>query len=221
MVSTDAGPFDPFEWCVDQYGYEMTSGGPSGSPLTWGVRGKGGPLRAYRLDLETATAGLFRQFAALQPSSEEILQFAGEYGCLVHKDGAAVERFTTWCFWIAQMNNLVVALDEGRNKDFWEKFNGAVGQGDPWEPLFAARIEPHAVPSRSKFKLVPTSLLAAMWLQLANSGTRGIIFKQCEFCPHWFPVGPGTGRKPSKRFCSDRCRVAWNRRRKAGDQHAR
>ena len=190
--------FGPFEWCVDQDGYGIGTAGPSGSVWSRGVQGKGGPPRAYRLDLDGANGGLFRQFAALEPSPEEILRFADEYGCLMNTDGA-VERFTEWQFWMALMKDLVAALDDSRNKDFWGLFNGV--SGHPWEPLFAARIKPHTDPSKSRLKLIPNSLLAAMWLQLANAGTKSTAFKQCEFCPHWFPVGPGTGRKPSKRFC--------------------
>jgi hypothetical protein len=215
-LNTKDGLFGQFEWQVDQHGYEVGHAGPSGSPLTQGVEGKGGPSRAYRLDLEDSHAGLFREFAALKPTQEQILRFANEYGCLVNKDGA-VERFTEWYYWIDVMNNLVAALDSGRHEDFWEGFNEESSNEVSWWPntlAFVTRIEADPVPAKSRFKLVPTSLLAAMWLQLANAGTKSTAFKQCEFCPHWFPVGPGTGRKPSKKFCSNRCRVAWNRAQK-------
>lgn len=207
------GLFGCFEWQVDRHGYGVGHAGASGSIWTMGIKGKGGPSSAYRLDLEGADAGLFREFAALEPTQEAILRFANEYGCLMNRDGAH-ERFTRWEFWIARMKDLIAALDDGRNNDFWRLFNEEAEGLDLTEPLFAARIEPHPIPSKARFKMVPNSLLAAMWLQLANASTKSTAFKQCEFCPHWFPVGPGTGRKPSKRFCSNRCRVAWNRAKK-------
>jgi hypothetical protein len=212
------GPFAPFEWQIDQDGYKVGHTGPSGSVFTQGVQGKGGPLRAYRLDLDGADAGLFRQFAALNTSQENILRFANERGCLWSAEGE-VEGFFEWYYWIGRVKSLVTALDEGRHDDFWEEFNNVSEEHRP--PVFVARIEPHVVPNKSRLKLIPKSLLAAMWLQAANASIKSIALKQCEFCPHWFPVGPGTGRKPSKRFCSNRCRVAWNRKHKSGDTNAR
>ncbi len=203
-----------FEWQIDQYGYELGRG--TSASRAWPViQRKGGPFRGYRLDIEGTDAGLFRQFALLDPTPEAAISFANEFGFLVENQNRSdKEPIGLWLDWIGRMKVLVTAIDEKRYEDFWEGFNEPHYDD---EPLFAARIEPHeVVPKKSNFKLVPQSLLAAMWFQLGNYATKGAALKQCEFCPRWFPVGPGTGRKPSKRFCSTRCRVAWNRRYKGG-----
>ena len=212
VPDSDYGLFR-FEWQKDQYGYEF---GPRAGPSrSWAViQRKGGPFLGYRLDIEGTDAGLCRQFASLDPTFDKAIGFANQYGFLVEKR-LNEEPIQLWLDWIWRMKDLVTAIDEDRYEDFWKGFNEPHYHD---KPLFAARIEPHeVVPKKSKFQLVPQSLLAAMWFELGNYATKGTALKQCEFCPKWFPVGPGTGRKPSKRFCSDKCRVAWHRRHKGGN----
>jgi hypothetical protein len=64
-------------------------------------------------------------------------------------------------------------------------------------------------------KLAPPTLLAGLWLQLAQkvSGTRP--FRQCRYCNGWFETGPGTGRRLDATFCIDDHRVLFNSRKRA------
>ncbi len=219
MPNIDFDPKDALfqiEWQVDQDGYELDKRPQDDGDIITVIQRKGGPFRGYRLDLEEKDAGLFRQFGSLDRTPEAVVEFATEYGFL-RTEFRDQEPVKEWLIAIGQMYALVAALDEGRHEDFWALFND--GQ---IRPRFFAWIEPNRVVyKKSKFKLVPESLAAVMWLQLADCSTKGTTFKQCVFCPRWFPVGPGTGRKPTKKSCSNRCRVAWNRANKAGGDNAR
>jgi hypothetical protein len=64
--------------------------------------------------------------------------------------------------------------------------------------------------------MVPNSLIGAMWLQCARVLTVNPTFKQCDYCQKWFELSPDARRRQSK-YCSDRCKVAAYRRRRAGD----
>jgi hypothetical protein len=62
--------------------------------------------------------------------------------------------------------------------------------------------------------LVPTSLLQAMWVQFAQVVVSGAAIASCEQCGAIFPTGSGTGRRSTRRFCSDACRQSNNYRRR-------
>ena len=105
------------------------------------------------------------------------------------------------------MRSVVEAINAGDKFAMVSIFNQHV------EPHMAIRIE--AVPLKlPTLHVVPMNLLGAMWLQVAGELTKGIQFRQCKWCPNWFPYGPGTVHKRNKEFCSDRCRKAWNRHQK-------
>ena len=61
-------------------------------------------------------------------------------------------------------------------------------------------------------QLVPSSLVAALWLQLAYAIERGVQFRRCAECGRWFEVSPSVGRA-DKQFCSHACRTRAYRRR--------
>lgn len=51
----------------------------------------------------------------------------------------------------------------------------------------------------------PSSILAAMWLQLSQAVTGELQLKICEACGKYFQAGPG-GRRADATTCSDACR---------------
>ncbi len=209
-----------FEWYVDQKGYEPVSAQdlPPGTPSPvllpppkhgWYLRRKGGSLRAYR-PLEDYR-GLFRHFAYLPEEPQAILEFANKFGILgvglsgPPDDENWEEHVHWWHTHIRGVRHIVEGIDSGKASSMASIFNQYV------EPKMTIRIE--AVrPQRASLHVVPTTLLAAIWLQVAGELTEGTSYKKCRHCPNWFPVGPGTGHKRTKMFCSTRCRVAWNRR---------
>ncbi len=71
-------------------------------------------------------------------------------------------------------------------------------------------------------RMVPKSLLGALWFQLAEMISKKQGLKQCEQCGKWFRVAAGIGRT-DKKYCSQRCRTQWyrNRTAKVARLHAR
>lgn len=67
---------------------------------------------------------------------------------------------------------------------------------------------------RFEIEIVPTSLIGALWLQLANAVAAGYDYSRCDVCASWFEIAPRSGR-PEKRYCSDACRMRAYRRRKS------
>ncbi len=63
--------------------------------------------------------------------------------------------------------------------------------------------------------LVPSSLIGALWLQLALAVEGNKEHRQCHECKSWFEIFPGSGR-PDKLYCSDACRMRAYRKRKVG-----
>ena len=209
-----------FEWYIDQKGYEAVSAQelPPGTlrPVLlppprhgWYLRRKGGPLRAYR-PLEDYR-GLFRRFAYLPEEPQAILEFANEFGILgVGRSGPPdnenwEEHVLWWYTHIQGVRYIVEGIDGGKASSMASIFNQYV------YPHMTVRIEA-AQARRASLHVDPTTLLSAIWLQVAGELTEGTNYRKCRHCPNWFPVGPGTGHKQTKIFCSDRCRVAWNRR---------
>ena len=222
-----------FEWARDKDGYEI---GKARSPTLQGmeIRPKGGPLEFYRL-LEQHP-GLFRRFANIKPvmkihhltgreyveshDTDEVLAFANEFGLLTFfsprtDDDYPGELLVEWSSQIEAMSEIVTLLDADQNHDAAEKFNSwANYEKRSWDLVAEIKITASKKSQRLYLNLVPDSLLSCMFLQLAEEITNNIRYKKCKFCPNWFPYGPGTGHKRIKKFCSTRCRVAWNRQQK-------
>ncbi len=223
-----------FEWQVDQSGYEIVSAAedlPPPDPEVaedgglaeverpvlddppigggWYIRRKGGPLRAYR-PLESAH-GLARQFASLPlEEPKKIREFANEYGFLAAEfSGHSVpltylEHGQLWYAHIKGVSHVVQEIEAGHKQAMAAAFTEYV------VPQMTVRIEA-PLEGRPSLKVAPLNLISAMWLQIAGEITDETKFRRCLWCPQWFPHGPGTGHKATKRFCSDRCRKAWNR----------
>jgi hypothetical protein len=67
--------------------------------------------------------------------------------------------------------------------------------------------------NRSTLRLVPDSLLGALWLEFgeAVAGDKG--FRRCDQCDLWFELGVPGGRR-SRLFCSGACRTRSHRARR-------
>jgi len=63
----------------------------------------------------------------------------------------------------------------------------------------------------------PKDLLSALWLQFAHMVCRNLEFKQCAACSTFFEV-KSKKRKNEKIYCSDRCRVRVEKRRKQNER---
>ena len=216
-----------FEWWVDQHGYELVYRESVSRRTTrtiegWHVQRRGGPVRAYRPLKDHP--GLFRQFAHLPLEKESVLDFITQFGFLFPHNQES-ELVNDWLVRAKGMGEIVRSIDEGRTEEVMRFFNDETstatssGTREPIIPVFVLRRHlPHFSirigkndRARTTLQVVPQSLIGAMWLQVAGEITDETEFRKCRHCPTWFSVGPGTGRWRTKLFCSDRCRVAWNR----------
>jgi hypothetical protein len=62
--------------------------------------------------------------------------------------------------------------------------------------------------------LVPGSLLQAMWVQLVLYASSGARLLRCERCSAPFVVGTNTGRRNTRKFCGNACKVAASKQKK-------
>lgn len=216
-----------FAWYVDESGYEPVSAAED-QPVSeravlkepaigggWCLRPKGGPLRKYYpLEVEP---GLARRFAYLSRKPQEILGFANEFGFLGvgrsdHPDELAREEHVLlWHAHIQGVHHVVEGIDTSGRLEMALVFNDYVGRD---KPSMIVRIETGEGKLPSQI-VVPTNLLSAIWLQIADELTGTDNFRQCRQCPRWFAYGPGTRHRETKRFCSARCRMAWHRHKKS------
>lgn len=69
---------------------------------------------------------------------------------------------------------------------------------------------------RDKLSLysVPDSLIAALWLQFAQSISGNKIYRSCHQCGIWYEINPDIART-NKRYCSNACRSKGYRNRQA------
>jgi hypothetical protein len=77
-----------------------------------------------------------------------------------------------------------------------------------WEP----RIVLDSPSARPGPKIVPVSLLGALYLQFAFAVGGSKDYQQCARCGKWFELTPGVNRA-DRLFCSDACRMASYRER--------
>ena len=62
--------------------------------------------------------------------------------------------------------------------------------------------------------ILPQSLVGALWLQFARAIDRDREYRACLNCGDWFEVGQGAASR-ARQFCSNKCRVAHSRKRRA------
>lgn len=213
------------EWPVDQAGYELELIKPRRSTgrttlLTasdtepyYVIRRRGGPLSYYR-PLDDNYLGMARRFADLATASSDdttLRDFANEFGLLGVWAGLGFdpeenreERIDEWRSLTKSLRYVYSLIDSGSLETACAKFNEHI------HPRFTTRIH-YERAKRPKLKIVPATLVGTLWFQVAGELTHGTKFKRCDWCPTWFPVGPKTGHRETRKFCSDRCRMAWHR----------
>jgi hypothetical protein len=166
------------------------------------------------------SSALFLDFANMPLTAEGALEFASEHGRL----GGTVETS------VGQRS--AEHLDDWfhhsrRIRELWETCTLAASGGEKAEKLYASiadQITPEiqlAKPAmvcepdspRPRVRIVPSSLLTAMYLQLAAAVDENKQFQKCRHCGGHFELSPGVNRA-DKIFCSESCRVMEYRRRK-------
>ena len=60
--------------------------------------------------------------------------------------------------------------------------------------------------SELKVRLIPTSLISALWVQFAFAVGENHSYRTCATCDKWFQVGPGGDMRADAKYCSNACR---------------
>jgi hypothetical protein len=63
-----------------------------------------------------------------------------------------------------------------------------------------------------QFIFEASSLMGAIWIQLAQRTGGGVKWGECRYCGSWFEMGPGTGKRTDSEFCKTSHRVAFHRK---------
>lgn len=93
------------------------------------------------------------------------------------------------------------------------EINEAIGGDRQVGTTSSARVVFDQDRKRMTLRVVPETLLGAMWFQCARVLTINPTFRTCKHCEKWFELSPDTRRKQAI-YCSDRCKVAAYRARK-------
>jgi hypothetical protein len=163
------------------------------------IVGKGGKAESIRPLDENKT--LFKTFSEIK-SPDDVLDFVNRFGPLTGDTGVVPE----------------ILHEAERMSKFVKAKKNAGATVRAYFPLVRPTVylSIDRVKDSSNLKLVPSTLLDALFLQLADSVSSGAELRQChyEHCKEWFEVGPGTGRRLDAKFCSDEHRTAHHNRRK-------
>ena len=187
-----------FEQQIDPRGYEIVEAPVVDKrPRVAQVRARGGGTDRRRLDKSTE---LFLKFARTPPTPEGVLGFANQFGLLQpsHQKRPS-EPLQVWYDRITRMREAVDLMDAGCLEDVCARTND-------WTGTLRPRLIYNPAAHTALFCLQPTSLHDLLWLQLLTSCAVGALFRQCEECGEPFRYGPGTERRATARFCTDRCR---------------
>jgi hypothetical protein len=201
-----------FEWTVDAKGYRLERGR---------IIGQGGTKRRMRLK---DFSKLYLEFAKAQ-TPEGLLDFVNRFGRLtpdkvkMGQDGPEVERQgddVRFVLGRAKMISMMLEMLRGQigNPPKWQggpfEYEAAgfkVIGGIPIPARLGASLAPDPMTGALQLKLLPPTLLDAIWLQLGQALTSNADLKQCGHCLTWFEAGVGTGRRADAKFCSDKCRI--------------
>jgi len=204
------------DWYRDAAGYELlpeVPAPPGAGVLNLGwkplrIVPRGGRLISYK-PLESDQ--LYARFAGIH-TAEEALAFINKFGALtdrgadpeIGEDVSVVLKGAT-----AFRSFLSYGEEHESELASWAGLEGKrIGRLD----LVLAR---HPASGNLRLKLVPATLLAGLWLQLAQRISGARPFRECPYCKTWFETGPGTGRRLDAIFCTDDHRVLFNSRKRA------
>jgi hypothetical protein len=205
-----------FAWhrCIDGYRVERFDDDPE-ELFRYGVLiSVSGRFEPYR---PTEFPALFQQFADVPHSTAGMTDFANRFGllsgerrrpsyrmsCIVVHSLLAYHRDIRWA---------IARVQAGKLRSVVHHYN-EVGE----DPGFGrCRTELRMQPDgKISLVFVPSSLIEFLWVQFARHVGYGAKLLRCERCATPFSTGSGTGRRETAKFCSNRCKVASFRQRKA------
>jgi|GEM_PF-5976624 len=193
--------FDKLQWERDVSGYVRTPGNR--------IEASGGPVERY--DPAEKCDYMHRRFLKLElGDNDALLAFINEYGLLGVDGNPAPKTETLAQIWLAHTNMWIyvehahddkTASPEERNRHF-----------NQWCPQHMSVVM-DTVGFQTILKVSPRTLLAWMWLRLAQENAGAIELRPCARpdCPNAFYVGKVNGQHTDRReYCSDNCRNAHN-----------
>ena len=196
------------EWwrCAD--GYELHG---------MGIESKSGRFEPYRPLSEFPA--LFDIFARKPPTAKGMLSFCNQFGALGSvidsspplvrpaKTGELIDRSLELH---AQMRSAVLFYELDRVPVAVARCNSC---GLAKAGIHLREVSGGAI----GIALVPGSLIQGLWIQFALHIASGNHLFRCEHCGTPFVVGTRTGRRNTSKYCSNACKVAAFKVRKACD----
>jgi hypothetical protein len=184
-----------FTLWVDQKGYKLVPDREpkprSGHWLDVNIRparivARGGKLKRTPLNNYPA---LFAKFADIT-TPEKLLEFISEYGPLTR--GGVVPEL----------------LDQAQRMR--RHLKGPPGETNVNVSNLTANLYTDRIKGTVTLRIVPPTLLDALWLQLAQAFRDGAQWRKCRHCGESFLAGGHSGRRIIAEFCSDEHRKRFN-----------
>lgn len=134
-------------------------------------------------------------------------------------DSAAVrQRLETLARWEFPLEAIYLVIEKPRPVDMaYSRVKNLVNEH------IAPHVSPRLIYSQDGekitdmyFRVVPSSLLGAMWLQMAQAVDSGKHVLSCDVCGRWFEEREQIGKRPAKAHCSKACKQKAYR---AGDTY--
>ena len=180
------------------------------------VRANGPETKEYVPSSEAE--GLARQLAAMfqyenplvqSPTDDQVLAFSNRFGLLVPGEKMYVRDMVLTCKYL---HLFAEAIDRGDKVKARKVFNDAV------VPDMTVRLvgsKSGRLTANWKLEVAPVNLIALAWLQIASELTTGKSMKKCDApdCLEWF------SDRSNKRFCNNRCKMAFHRQHRANEQN--
>jgi hypothetical protein len=185
-----------FVWTRDLLGYRLWAGQTR-------VVGSGAKTENYK-PLER-NENLFGQFASIPRIPEGLLGFITKFGPLTDEGrGPEGENVQT------ALNNAQAMAAHLRAAETGTSLSTSLHASQ--SVRLTIQVGDPAL--RPALKLMPATLLDALWLQLAEALAGDCQIRRCHQCGSWFPAGGGFGRRYDAKFCSDEHRILFNSRKR-------
>ena len=211
-----------FEWAVDEAGYTWVPEEPAdesdeksafgeilsalyGKPIRPArIVRRGGKLRPNR-PFERVN-GLFLPFSKSATTAEGLVEFINRHGPMTREGNEASGEDAI--IGIGHAQSISEFLRNYR-LDRHSCFATFGEQGLGWSRVDIG-LAFNLRTGQPQMKLKPSSLVNALWFEIAASLTGDAPLRACRHCGEWFQTGPGTTRRLDATFCSNDHRVAFN-----------
>jgi hypothetical protein len=217
-----------FEWWRDDAGYRYVPAAP-GNPepcemsalyqMIAPIMGRAGkPARIVRRGGKLVpyrpfdkVDGLYKIFARLGTTGEELLDFVNRFGPLTEEGNRDSGEEVLFTFACAQSMREVLSCPKTERGAYFARFGD---KGLAWSRIDAV-LAFNPMTGKPQFRFTPPTLVNALWLELGQTLSSDASIRNCLHCGGWFEAGPGTGRREDAKFCSDAHRVAFNSRKRS------